>query len=233
MDVNGGTQKQNQDCKFADIKIGTIAEDGTFSGYASLFGVTDLANDSVVKGAFAKSLSARGISGVRMLFQHDPAEPIGHWLEIREDFRGLFVKGKLSLGVKRSREVLDLMRSKALDGLSIGFRTVKARKDAGSNIRHILEADLWEISIVTFPMLPTARVAQVKSQIMPFPTTREFEIWLRRDAGLSRGEARGVIARGFATVKRERDAASTQQSKLERRIRVATAKLNHEGTIHA
>ena len=233
MSGNGGIQKQNQEVKFADIKVGTVAEDGTFSGYASLFGVTDLARDSVEKGAFLKSLALRGVGGVRMLFQHDPAEPIGHWEEIREDARGLFVKGKLSLGVKRSREVLDLMRSKSLDGLSIGFRTVKARKDAGSSIRHILEADLWEISIVTFPMLPTARVAQVKAQVLPFPTTREFEIWLRRDAGLSRGEARGVIARGFATVKRERDAAPTQSSKLERRIRVATAKLTTEGNTHA
>ena len=233
MGGSGHEQKQYQESKFADIKIGTVAEDGTFSGYASLFGVTDLARDSVEKGAFLKSLALRGTGGVRMLFQHDPAEPIGHWLEIREDSHGLFVKGKLSLGVKRSREVLDLMRSKALDGLSIGFRTVKARKDAGSGVRHILEADLWEISIVTFPMLPTARVSQVKAQVLPFPTTREFEIWLRRDAGLSRGEARGVIARGFATVKRERDAATTKQSKLERRIRNATAKLNHEGTTHA
>ncbi len=237
MKGNGGIQKQNPEVKFADIKVGTVAEDGTFSGYASLFGVTDLARDSVEKGAFLKSLALRGVGGVRMLFQHDPAEPIGNWLEIREDARGLFVKGKLSLGVKRSREVLDLMRSKALDGLSIGFRTVKARKDSGSSIRHILEADLWEISIVTFPMLPSARVAQVKAQVMtdvlPFPTTREFEIWLRRDAGLSRGEARGVIARGFATVKRERDAAPTQSSKLERRLRVATAKMNQEGNTHA
>ncbi len=233
MGGNAVESKQNPECKFADIKIGTVTEDGTFSGYASLFGVTDLAQDSVVKGAFAKSLLERGLAGIRMLFQHDPAEPIGHWLEIREDARGLFVKGKLSLGVKRSREVLDLMRNKALDGLSIGFRTVKARKDTGSRVRHILEADLWEISIVTFPMLPSARVAQVKAQVLPFPTIREFEIWLRRDAGLSRGEARGVIARGFATVKRERDAAPTQASKLERRLRVATAKMNQEGNTHA
>ena len=100
--------------------------------------------------------------GVRMLYQHDPAEPIGAWRTIREDARGLYVEGMLSPGVARSREVLALMKSGALDGLSIGFRTVKARTDAKTGVRKILEADLWEISVVTFPMLPSARVSNVK-----------------------------------------------------------------------
>src|SRR5690606_27359824 len=98
---------------------------------------------------------------IRMLYQHDPAEPIGRWLEIREDDRGLFVRGMLAPGVARAREVLELMRAGALDGLSVGFRTVRSRRTGG--VRRILEADLWEISIVTFPMLPGARVESVKA----------------------------------------------------------------------
>src|SRR5690606_25056252 len=115
----------------------------------------------------ARSLRQRGAGGVRMLYQHDPAEPLGTWLELREDARGLFVRGQLTPGVGRAREVRELMRSGALDGLSIGFRTVKARKDAGSGLRRILEADLWEISVVTFPMLPGARIHSIKGADLP------------------------------------------------------------------
>ena len=221
-----------RECKFTGVKLDRVTEDGTFTGYASLFGVTDLAKDQVAKGAFTKSLMTRGVGGIRMLFQHDPNEPIGQWLDISEDARGLKVTGKLSPDVARAREVLALMRDRALDGLSIGFKTVKSRKDAGSGVRHILEADLWEISVVTFPMLPAARVSEVKAST-PFPTTREFEIWLRRDAGLSRGEARGVISRGFAKVKREREAAGDETARLTGRIRAAASTLAAKGPSHA
>ena len=136
--------------------------DGHFTGYASVFGVPDLGRDVVLPGAFAASLARRGASGVRMLFQHDPAEPIGRWLDLREDARGLYVEGVLSNGVARSREVHQLMKTHALDGLSIGFQTVKAKSDPRTGVRRILEADLWEISVVTFPMLPGARIGEVK-----------------------------------------------------------------------
>lgn len=168
--------------KFIDLALDRVAADGTFSGYASLFGVADMARDVVEPGAFARALSRRGAAGIRMLFQHDPAQPIGRWSEIREDSRGLFVRGELSDGVSRAREVLALMRGGALDGLSIGFRTVRATKDAKSGLRRILEADLWEISVVTFPMLPGARIESVKTgRDVP----RELQHWLRRDAGLA------------------------------------------------
>lgn len=205
--------------KFAGLALGEVEEDGAFSGYASLFGQVDLAKDVVERGAFAASLKRRGAAGIRMLFQHDPAEPIGAWTEIREDDRGLLVRGRLALDVGRAREVLALMRSKALDGLSIGFRTVRASADAARGVRRILEADLWEISVVTFPMLPEARIAQVKGRL---PTVREFERWLTRDAGLTRSDARLVIARGFASLTRERDAALHKAGGLAGTIRAAT-----------
>ena len=118
------------------------------------------------------------------------------------------------------------MRGGALDGLSIGFRAVRAKNDPKSGVRRILEADLWEISVVTFPMLPDARIDTVKGRRHPgrgrLPTTREFESWLTRDAGLTRGEARCVIARGFASLVRERDAAPNTEEGLAGRIREAT-----------
>ena len=150
-------------CKFASLELRGLNRDGSFSGYASVFGEVDLGRDRVERGAFARSLSTRGAAGIRMLFQHDPSEPIGAWKTIREDDRGLYVEGQLADGVARAREVHQLLKNAALDGLSIGFRTVRARTDAKSGVRRILEADLWEISVVTFPMLPSARVQNVKN----------------------------------------------------------------------
>ena len=153
--------------KYADLTLQGVAGDGRFSGYASIFGEVDLGRDVIAPGAFRRSLDRRGASGVRMLYQHDPAEPIGAWTVIREDGRGLYVEGRLAPGVGRAREVLALMKSGALDGLSIGFQAIRSKADgknrAGTGVRRILEADLWEISVVTFPMQPEARVSNVKN----------------------------------------------------------------------
>src|SRR3990170_3071103 len=144
-----------------DLK--SVESDGTFSGYASRFNVVDLGRDLVLSGAFAQSLRERGARGIKLLFQHDPAEPIGVWLELREDAYGLFVRGRVLPEVERGREVLALMRAGALDGLSIGFRAVEGRTDPKSGVRQLHRVDLWEVSIVTFPMLPEARVSAVKN----------------------------------------------------------------------
>lgn len=125
------------------------------AGHASLFGEPDLSRDVVEPGAFATALAKRGTGGIRMLFQHDPARPVGVWTSLREDARGLAVQGRLTPGA--CDQLAALIVDGALDGLSIGFRTVRARTDPRTRLRHILEADLWEVSIVTFPMLPGAR----------------------------------------------------------------------------
>ncbi|HXZ47094.1 MAG TPA: HK97 family phage prohead protease [Pseudolabrys sp.] len=140
----------------------TIDAEGTVEGYASLFGEIDQARDMMMRGAFAETLAARNIRRVPMLFQHDPSEPIGIWMELREDHRGLFARGRLIPEVARARELLSLLRAGAIDGLSIGFRTSKARIDPKTRIRRLLAVDLWEISIVTFPLLAGARVRAVK-----------------------------------------------------------------------
>lgn len=148
--------------KFAAAELGRVEADGSFAGYASLFNEADLSRDVVMPGAFLASIRKRGAGGVRMLFQHDPAMPIGVWEEMREDARGLFVRGRLTTDVAKAREVLALMRAGAIDGLSIGFRTVRGRTDAKTGVRRLFEVDLWEISVVTFPLLPGARVGAVK-----------------------------------------------------------------------
>jgi HK97 family phage prohead protease len=137
-----------------------VVDGRTIQGYASLFGTCDQGGDVVEPGAYAASLAALTAAGrrVKMLWQHDPAEPIGIWDEVREDARGLFVRGRLLEGVARAREAAALIEAGAIDGLSIGYKTLKAVKDDQGR-RHLAEVELWEVSLVTFPMLPGARVA--------------------------------------------------------------------------
>lgn len=147
--------------KFARLGGDITVTDGTeIAGYASLFGAVDQGGDVVQAGAYAASLAAIAArsGSVKMLWQHDPAQPIGVWDEVREDARGLWVKGRILTEVARGREAVALLAAGAIDGLSIGYRTVKARKDDKGG-RILAELELWEVSLVTFPMLPQARVA--------------------------------------------------------------------------
>ncbi len=124
-------------------------------GYASLWGVADPTGDVVAKGAFADSLTRTGASGVRMLHQHESRAVIGVWDEIVEDDRGLFVRGRIADWSAEARYAQALSRAGALDGLSIGFRAAKARRHR--RLRVLSGVELWEVSLVTFPMLPGAR----------------------------------------------------------------------------
>ncbi len=199
-----------QEVKFCALDLKTVDVAGVFEGYASLFNRQDLGRDVIMPGAFRKSIRRRGTGGIRMLFQHDPAQPIGVWQRIYEDARGLFVRGKIMTEVAKGREVLSLMRAGALDGLSIGFRAERGLRNKQTGIRRLREVDLWEISVVTFPMLPDARVSRVKSVDgnRALPTEREFERWLTQDAGFTRSEARAVIRDGLKGLDPLRDAGS-------------------------
>lgn len=137
------------------------------SGYASIFDEVDGGGDVVAPGAYAASLKRLAAAGrrIKMLWQHDPAQPIGVWDAVSEDARGLKVSGRLLDAVEKGREAAALLSAGAIDGLSIGYRTVRAEKDANGR-RRLLEVDLWEVSLVTFPMLGLAR-ASAKSEDVP------------------------------------------------------------------
>lgn len=137
----------------------SIGADGLIEGYASLFGAPDQGGDIVAPGAYTRSLQDG--RRIKMLWQHDPREPIGIWDEVREDTKGLYVKGHLLQSVARAREAAALIEAGAIDGLSIGFRTVRASKTEKGQ-RLLAELELWEVSLVTFPMLPQARLSQVR-----------------------------------------------------------------------
>ena len=135
-------------------------EDGcVIAGYASRFGEVDGGGDVVEPGAYCDGLARMAAEGrrVKMLWQHDPARVIGVWDEVREDARGLWVKGRLLTEVALGREAAALVEAGALDGLSIGYTVKRATRDAEGR-RHLRELDLWEVSLVTFPMLRSARV---------------------------------------------------------------------------
>ncbi|SIS49816.1 HK97 family phage prohead protease [Phaeovulum vinaykumarii] len=136
-----------------------VTDDKVISGYASLFGQADQGGDVVSPGAYGAGLARLAERGgtVKMLWQHDPGQPIGVWDEIREDARGLWVKGRLLPEIPRAREAAALIAAGAIDGLSIGYRTRVAERTAKG--RRLDEIELWEVSLVTFPMLPEARVA--------------------------------------------------------------------------
>jgi HK97 family phage prohead protease len=154
--------------KFARFGEEIEVTDGLeISGYASLFGAVDQGGDVVEPGAYAGSLKALDASGrrIKMLWQHDPAQPIGVWDEVREDAKGLFVKGRLLESVAKGREAAALIEAGAIDGLSIGYRTRKASKNTKGQ-RLLSELELWEVSLVTFPMLPSARVG-AKGDFVP------------------------------------------------------------------
>ena len=131
--------------------------DGFFEGYASLFSIPDLAGDVIAPGAFGRSLSCRAFGDIKMLYQHDSTQLLGVWQVLREDSTGLFARGRLLLEIPRVREIWTFMRAGVLNSLSIGFRAVRARPLRGG-ARLLSEIHLVEVSVVTFPMQPAARL---------------------------------------------------------------------------
>ncbi len=129
------------------------------SGYASLFGQTDLGGDSIKAGAFAASILQLENGRLPMLFGHKIANPIGVWDRIIEDRTGLFVSGRVIAGTIQADRTIRLIREGAVDGLSIGYRV--RRKASHPQGRILTELDLWEVSVVAFPMQRTARITQI------------------------------------------------------------------------
>jgi hypothetical protein len=127
-----------------------------FAGYASVFDHADRSGDVVRRGAFARAKPV----GLPLLWQHDPARPVGVVERIEEDARGLRVIGRLTLGSDAGREAGALLADGAIDGLSFGYRVRRAMKRPGGG-RELIDLDLLEISMVTFPMQPLARVHAV------------------------------------------------------------------------
>lgn len=136
--------------------------DGVLVGYASVAGKKDLDNEIVEPGAFKRTVQHHK-GRFPLLWQHDHGEPIGIIETAEEDEKGLKVRAKLALGVQRAKDAYALLKDGMINGLSIGFRVVKDEWDKKTGTRHLKEIDLWEVSVVTFPANPLARIASVKA----------------------------------------------------------------------
>ena len=197
--------------KDISFEIKEVGQNGTFSGYGSVYDVIDQGDDIVAPGAFADSLAELGAKGrmPALLWQHSAREPIGVYTKMSEDSTGLFVEGKLALKTQRGAEAYELMQMKAISGLSIGFMTREDSYDQKTGIRTIKKGDLWEVSLVTFPMNDQARVSAVKS-IEEITDFKSAERLLRDAGGFSRSEATALVARikGLA----QRDSGATEEA---------------------
>ena len=141
----------------------------TISGYGSVFGNRDNGGDVVVAGAFKECIASG--RKPKMLWQHDPAQPIGVWDEVREDENGLYVKGRVSKRGKGA-EIADLVKMGGIEGLSIGYRTQEYEMDMDDGVRRLTKLDLWETSVVTFPMNELAGIYAMKADEI---TQRDLE----------------------------------------------------------
>lgn len=189
--------------ELAGVKLQTkAAADGSFEGYASVFGVEDRGGDTVVAGAFTKCLEVTPLNEIKLLWQHDAHQVIGHFTEVVEDGMGLKVRGQLLLDVQKGREAHALMKVDAIDSLSIGYKTIRSDRNEDDWTRKLLEIDLWEISLVTFPQLPSAKVSAKSAP----QTERELEAFLRDAGGYSKKRAQEIVAGGFKAGSDLRDA---------------------------
>lgn len=176
-----------------ELKAETTAERGVFEGFASTFGgPADAHGDIIAPGAFAKSLAVRVPA---MLWAHNQTEPVGKWLEVKETQRGLYVKGKLTLGTKRGADAYALAKDDAL-GLSIGFRVPSGGADYDGENRILSEIDLHEISLVALPANVNAKITAVKSARLDITSPRDIERTLRQ-IGLSQRQAKRLMADGY------------------------------------
>ena len=184
-------------------------DEGLFSGHGAVFDDSHPTSswrlppdwtDTLKAGAFKKTLGEHKKLGTMpaMLLQHSSYDlPVGTWVQAEEDDTGLKLSGKLATKTATGKDVYELLKIGALTGLSIGFTATKVKLDEKAKVREILEVELFEVSVVTIPGIASARVTDVKRQAGgPAVTTRSLEAALR-DAGLSRSEAKAVLASGF------------------------------------
>lgn len=200
-----------------DLHVKSVGDDGTFTGYGSIFGNIDSYNEVVAKGAFVDSLKAIQAKGrpVPVLWQHRSGQPIGVYESLSEDDTGLLVKGRLLKDeVAQAAEAWALMKAGAVSGLSIGYYVRDDSMDEKTRVRTLKAVDLIEVSLVTFPANDEARVDAIKSKLAhgSLPTLPEFE-QLLREAGFSKTQSAVIANRGLAHMLRSESEGGTADMK--------------------
>lgn len=216
---------KSADIALKDADVG-IEDDGyRFSGYASVFGGVDSYGDTILAGAYAPALE-QGLP--KMFFNHDKFSiPIGKWLSVEEDDRGLKVVGELTKGNPQAETVAAALRHGTLDGLSVGFYPAEdglAENDHGGFTISKIDR-LLEISVVTFPADRAARIEKAEA----LGSIRDIEEFLR-DAGLSTREAKTIVSRTKAIIDAEnrRDAEAKVEAEAIAALSRIVTKLQKE-----
>jgi HK97 family phage prohead protease len=202
--------------KAAPLEIKDVTATGTFCGYGNVYDVVDQGDDIVASGAFADSLKEWAAKDrmPAMLWQHNSRQPIGAYTAMKEDGTGLYVEGKLAMKTQLGAESYELMKMGAISGLSIGFQTREDSYDQKLGIRTIKKGDLYECSLVTFPMNDESRISAVKT-IEEIGDLSGAEHYLREVGGVSRSEAKALVSRIHALARREAAPADGQSADLK------------------
>ncbi|MGE7096376.1 HK97 family phage prohead protease [Pseudomonas fulva] len=200
----------------AAIKFANGGAQGVFEGYASVFGVVDGDGDIIEPGAFAQALKTQ-TRPVAMFFNHRRNEiPVGKWLDLSEDSKGLYVRGELTPGNPQSEALKAAMIHGTVGGMSVGFSAAKQDVTAIATGYSFKSATrLTEISVCTFPANESATVSTLKS-METIDSIRDAENWLRDSAGLSKSEAQAFIARIKSAVRSESEGGDDIAALLER-----------------
>lgn len=141
------------------IEVRGEADEGKFEGHIAVWDTVDSYGSTFVRGCFKKTIEERG-DRIKVLDDH--GKIIGKVDEIREDDKGCFVVGSLTMGVERARDVFEFIRSGAIDTLSFGFRAINDKYVGG--IRNITEVKLYEVSPVIFEANENAKITGFRSE---------------------------------------------------------------------
>jgi HK97 family phage prohead protease len=191
-------------------------DEGVIEGYGSIFGNIDAYGDRIDQGAFRESLTKRK---PKMLWQHDMADPVGSWDEVREDDAGLFMRGRIAVKSTRGRDAYELVKAGAFDGLSIGFRATDWEMEG--NNRVLKSIDLYEVSLVTMPANALATITDIRS----VENAPHVERAIRSALGLSRAEAKAFMARGWKGLLDLRDAGEVIPDVNQRDVEAVKSQL--------
>lgn len=202
------------------MEVKEVSEEGEFSGYLSVFNNVDAYREAVVPGAFQDTLNEWKASG-RMppiLWQHFSSEPIGPFMKMEEDEKGLYVEGRLLIAdLQRAREAHSLVRHRVVSGMSIGFETIGEEIDKERRVRKLTKIKLWEGSIVTFPANQEAQIEAVKSALVngDLPDLKTFERFLR-ESGFSKSQAAAIAGRGLSHLLRSDSGSEAKDDVVSR-----------------
>lgn len=175
-----------------DLEVKAVSEAGSFEGLASVYGVKDLGGDVVQPGAFRRTLQEKGPERP-LLWSHDAREPIGLG-KLQDSPAGLVIHGELDLDTQAGRDAYSRVKKRIVKALSFGFLIPEAGAKFIGGVRHLLDLDLYEVSLAVLPMNESALITSVKAQELT--SIREFERWLH-SVGFSKARAAAIASKGF------------------------------------